>query len=234
MSNPLLVVEDLNAWYQDSHILKGVSLSVPKGAAVGILGRNGAGKTTILKSIMGLISRKTGCVRLGEVRLDRLPPYRVARAGIAYVPESRGVFSSLSVQENLNVSARVTKDGWSLEHIFDRFPRLAERRHHGGHMLSGGEQQMLAIARALMTNGRVLVLDEPTEGLAPAIVEELAVLLRDVLLDDLSLLLVEQNLEFATGISDMIYVLGRGHVRWSGVTSDLVEDGDIVRTWLGV
>jgi branched-chain amino acid transport system ATP-binding protein len=234
MSNPLLVVEDLNAWYQDSHILKGVSLSVPKGAAVGILGRNGAGKTTILKSIMGLISRKTGCVRLGEVRLDRLPPYRVARAGIAYVPESRGVFSSLSVQENLNVSARVTKDGWSLEHIFDRFPRLAERRHHGGHMLSGGEQQMLAIARALMTNGRVLVLDEPTEGLAPAIVEELAVLLRDVLLDDLSLLLVEQNLEFATGISDMIYVLGRGQVRWSGVTSDLVEDGDIVRTWLGV
>ena len=234
MSNPLLVVEDLNAWYQDSHILKGVSLSVPKGAAVGILGRNGAGKTTILKSIMGLISRKTGCVRLGEVRLDRLPPYRVARAGIAYVPESRGVFSSLSVQENLNVSARVTKDGWSLEHVFDRFPRLAERRHHGGHMLSGGEQQMLAIARALMTNGRVLVLDEPTEGLAPAIVEELAVLLRDVLLDDLSLLLVEQNLEFATGISDMIYVLGRGQVRWSGVTSDLVEDGDIVRTWLGV
>ena len=234
MSNPLLVVEDLNAWYQDSHILKGVSLLVPKGAAVGILGRNGAGKTTILKSIMGLIARKTGCVRLGEVRLDRLPPYRVARAGIAYVPESRGVFSSLSVQENLNVSARVTKDGWSLEHIFDRFPRLAERRHHGGHMLSGGEQQMLAIARALMTNGRVLVLDEPTEGLAPAIVEELAVLLRDVLLDDLSLLLVEQNLEFATGISDMIYVLGRGQVRWSGVTSDLVEDGDIVRTWLGV
>jgi branched-chain amino acid transport system ATP-binding protein len=150
------------------------------------------------------------------------------------VPESRGVFSSLSVQENLNVSARVTKDGWSLEHIFDRFPRLAERRHHGGHMLSGGEQQMLAIARALMTNGRVLVLDEPTEGLAPAILEELAVLLRDVLLDDLSLLLVEQNLEFATGISDMIYVLGRGQVRWSGVTSDLVEDGDIVRTWLGV
>ena len=234
MSNPLLVVEDLNAWYQDSHILKGVSLSVPKGAAVGILGRNGAGKTTILKSIMGLVSRKTGCVRLGEVRLDRLPPYRVARAGIAYVPESRGVFSSLSVQENLNVSARVTKDGWSLEHVFDRFPRLAERRHHGGHMLSGGEQQMLAIARALMTNGRVLVLDEPTEGLAPTIVEELAVLLRDVLFDGLSLLLVEQNLEFATGISDMIYVLGRGQVRWSGVTSDLVEDGDIVRTWLGV
>ena len=234
MSNPLLVVEDLNAWYQDSHILKGVSLLVPKGAAVGILGRNGAGKTTILKSIMGLVSRKTGSVRLGKVSLDRLPPYRVARAGLAYVPESRGVFSSLSVQENLNVSARVTKDGWSLEHIFDRFPRLAERRHHGGHMLSGGEQQMLAIARALMTNGRVLVLDEPTEGLAPIIVEELTGILRDVLSDGLSLLLVEQNLEFATGISDMIYVLGRGQVRWSGVTSDLVEDGDIVRTWLGV
>ena len=234
MSNPLLVVEDLNAWYQDSHILKGVSLSVPKGAAVGILGRNGAGKTTILKSIMGLVSRKTGCVRLGEVRIDSLPPYRVARAGIAYVPESRGVFSSLSVQENLNVSARVTEDGWSLEHIFDRFPRLAERRHHGGHILSGGEQQMLAIARALMTNGRVLVLDEPTEGLAPTIVEELTVLLRDVLLDGLSLLLVEQNLEFATGISDEIYVLGRGQVRWSGVTSDLLRDGEVVRTWLGV
>ena len=234
MSNPLLVVEDLNAWYKDSHILKGVSLIVPKGAAVGILGRNGAGKTTILKSIMGLVSRKTGCVRLGEVRLDGLPPHRVARAGIAYVPESRGVFSSLSVQENLTVGARVSKGGWSLERIFDKFPRLAERRHHGGHMLSGGEQQMLAIARALMTNGRVLVLDEPTEGLAPTIIEELAGLLRDVLHDGLSLLLVEQNLEFVTGISDEIYVLGKGQVRWSGVTSDLLWDGEIVRTWLGV
>ena len=234
MNNPLLVVEDLNAWYRDSHILKGVSLVVPKGAAVGILGRNGAGKTTILKSIMGLVSRKTGSVRLGEVRLDGLPPYRVARAGIAYVPEARGIFSSLSVQENLTVSARVTNGGWSLEHIFDRFPRLAERRRHGGHMLSGGEQQMLAIARALMTNGRILVLDEPTEGLAPTIVEELANLLRDVLHDGSSLLLVEQNLEFATGISDEIYVLGRGQVRWSGVMSDFLRDGDIIGTWLGV
>ncbi len=234
MIRPGLIVEDLNAWYGDSHILQGVSLAVPHGVAVAILGRNGAGKTTTLKSIMGLTSRRSGSVRLGALKLDGLPPYRVARAGVAYVPEVRGVFSSLSVEENLTVSARETQGGWTLEQVFDRFPRLAKRRNHGGSILSGGEQQMLAIARALMTNGRLLMLDEPTEGLAPTIVEELSVLLRELLDDGLSLLLVEQNFTFATNLSNKIHVLGKGQIRWSGSASDLIKDGDITRMWLGV
>ena len=234
MKKPLLFVKDLHAWYGDSHILQGVSLSVWKGGASVILGRNGAGKTTALKTIMGLVQRHSGLVRLGTLRLDELPAYRVARAGVAYVPETRGVFPSLTVQENLTVSARTTQGDWSIERVFDTFPRLAERRGHKGKWLSGGEQQMLAIARALMTNGRLLMLDEPTEGLAPNIVEELNNLLRDLLDDGLSLLLVEQNFEFATNLSNEIYVLGKGRVQWSGSASDLIENGDVTRTWLGV
>jgi branched-chain amino acid transport system ATP-binding protein len=234
MKEPLLFVKDLHAWYGDSHILQGVSLSVWKGGASVILGRNGAGKTTALKTIMGLVQRHSGLVRLETLRLDELPAYRVARAGVAYVPETRGVFPSLTVQENLTVSARTTQGDWSMERVFDTFPRLAERRGHKGKWLSGGEQQMLAIARALMTNGRLLMLDEPTEGLAPNIVEELNNLLRDLLDDGLSLLLVEQNFEFATNLSNEIYVLGKGRVQWSGSASDLIESGDVTSTWLGV
>ena len=150
------------------------------------------------------------------------------------MPETRGVFPSLTVQENLTVSARMTQGGWSIERVFDTFPKLAERQGHRGKWLSGGEQQMLAIARALMTNGQLLMLDEPTEGLAPNIVEELNNLLRDLLDDGLSLLLVEQNFEFATNLSNEIYVLGKGRVQWSGSASDLIENGDVTRTWLGV
>ena len=234
MKEPLLFLKDLHAWYGDSHILQGVSLSVSEGGASAILGRNGAGKTTVLKTIMGLMRRHSGLVRLGTLRLDELPAYRVARAGVAYVPETRGVFPSLTVQENLTVSARMTQGGWSIERVFDTFPKLAERQGHRGKWLSGGEQQMLAIARALMTNGQLLMLDEPTEGLAPNIVEELNNLLRDLLDDGLSLLLVEQNFEFATNLSNEIYVLGKGRVQWSGSASDLIENGDVTRTWLGV
>ena len=234
MKEPLLFVKDLHAWYGDSHILQGVSLSVWQGRASAILGRNGAGKSTALKTIMGLVQRHSGLVRLGTLRLDELPAYRVARAGLAYVPETRGVFPSLTVQENLTVSARTTQGDWSIERVFDTFPRLAERRGHKGKWLSGGEQQMLAIARALMINGRLLMLDEPTEGLAPNIVEELNNLLRDLLDDGLSLLLVEQNFEFATNLSNEIYILGKGRVQWSGSASDLIENGNVTRTWLGV
>ena len=234
MKEPLLFVKDLHAWYGDSHILQGVSLSVWQGRASAILGRNGAGKTTALKTIMGLVQRHSGLVRMETLRLDELPAYRVARAGLAYVPETRGVFPSLTVQENLTVSARTTQGDWSIERVFDTFPRLAERRGHKGKWLSGGEQQMLAIARALMINGRLLMLDEPTEGLAPNIIEELNNLLRDLLDDGLSLLLVEQNFEFATNLSNEIYVLGKGRVQWSGSASDLIENGNVTRTWLGV
>ena len=165
MIGPGLIVENLNAWYGDSHILQGVSLAIPQGAAAAILGRNGAGKTTTLKSIMGLTPRRSGSVRLGALKLDGLPAYRVARAGVAYVPEVRGVFSSLSVEENLTVSARATQGGWTLEQIFDRFPRLANRRNHGGNMLSGGEQQRVAVGRALINSPAIILADEPSGNL---------------------------------------------------------------------
>ena len=229
-----LSVENLNAWYGESHVVQGVSFNIPQGEAVSILGRNGAGKTTTLKSIMGLISRSNGSVRLGQQQLHGLSPYRVAREGLAYVPETRGIFPSLSVEENLTVVARGGHGGWNLVRIFDRFPRLADRRHHGAAMLSGGEQQMLAIARALMTNGKMLILDEPTEGLAPSIVDELTALLKDLLQAKLGILLVEQNLHFVTRLSNRIHILGKGKIRWSGSSDDLMRDVGVTRKWLGV
>ena len=229
-----LSVENLNAWYGESHVVQGVSFNIPQGEAVSILGRNGAGKTTTLKSIMGLISRCNGSVRLGQKQLHGLSPYRVAREGLAYVPETRGIFSSLSVEENLTVVSQGTQGGWNLVRIFDRFPRLADRRHHGAAMLSGGEQQMLAIARALMTNGEILILDEPTEGLAPSIIDELTALLKDLLQAKLGILLVEQNFDFATRLSNQIHILGKGRIRWSGSSDDLMRDAGVARQRLGV
>ena len=229
-----LSVENLNAWYGESHVVQGVSFNIPQGEAVSILGRNGAGKTTTLKSIMGLISRCNGSVRLGQQQLHGLSPYRVAREGLAYVPETRGIFPSLSVEENLTVVARGGHGGWNLARIFDRFPRLADRRRHGASMLSGGEQQMLAIARALMTNGEMLILDEPTEGLAPSIVDELTVLLQDLLQAKLGILLVEQNFHFVTRLSNQMHILGKGKIRWSGSADDLLRDVGVTRKWLGV
>lgn len=229
-----LSVENLNAWYGESHVVQGVSFNIPQGEAVSILGRNGAGKTTTLKSIMGLVSRCDGSVRLGQKQLHGLSSYRVAREGLAYVPETRGIFSSLSVEENLTVVARGGHGGWNLGRIFDRFPRLADRRRHGASMLSGGEQQMLAIARALMTNGEMLILDEPTEGLAPSIVDELTALLKDLLQAKLGILLVEQNFRFAMRLSKKMHILGKGKIRWSGSADDLLRDVDVTRKWLGV
>jgi len=229
-----LSVENLNAWYGESHVVQGVSFNIPQGEAVSILGRNGAGKTTTLKSIMGLVSRCDGSVRLGQKQLHGLSSYRVAREGLAYVPETRGIFPSLSVEENLTVVARGGHDGWNLGRIFDRFPRLADRRRHGASMLSGGEQQMLAIARALMTNGEMLILDEPTEGLAPSVVDELTALLKDLLQAKLGILLVEQNFRFAMRLSKQMHILGKGKIRWSGSADDLLRDVGVTRKWLGV
>lgn len=229
-----LSVENLNAWYGESHVVQGVSFNIPQGEAVSILGRNGAGKTTTLKSIMGLVSRCDGSVRLGQKQLHGLSSYRVAREGLAYVPETRGIFHSLSVEENLTVVARGGHGGWNLDRIFDRFPRLADRRRHGASMLSGGEQQMLAIARALMTNGEMLILDEPTEGLAPSVVDELTALLKDLLQAKLGILLVEQNFRFAMRLSAQMHILGKGKIRWSGSADDLLRDVGVTRKWLGV
>ena len=228
----LLEVRGLEGWYGDSHVLRGVSFDVAEGEAAALVGRNGAGKTTLLKAAMGLLARRRGSVRLAGREIGRLPAHRAARAGIAWVPETRGIFPSLSVEENLAVAAR--PGAWTPERAFDAFPRLAERRSVGGGRLSGGEQQMLAIARALTTNGRLLVLDEPAEGLAPAAVAELGALLARLKAEGATLLLVEQNLPLALSLADSVMVLGKGELRWRGARADFAAAGAVRDLWLGV
>ncbi len=229
----MLTLEGLQGFYGQSHILHGVDLEVPKGKVVGLLGRNGAGKTTTLKAIMGVV-RTAGSVRWQGREIRGLSPHRIARLGIAYMPETRGIFPSLSVMENLTLIAGRRPGPFTIERIFELFPRLAERRSNGGTQLSGGEQQMLAIARALLWNPDLLLLDEPTEGLAPIIVAEIQQHLRGFKEAGLTVLLVEQNLQFATDLADEVYVLGRGKVRWQGSSGALKAEPEIQHRWLGV
>ncbi len=241
MNAPLLTVEDIHTYYEDSHILQGISLQVPEGRVVSLLGRNGAGKTTTLRSIMGINPPRRGRVLFEGRDLDGLAPYRIAQAGIAYVPETRDIFPSLTVLENLTLAARPGGEGeggegkdWTLDRVFETFPQLAERRTGGGGALSGGEQQMLSIARALMTNPRLLLLDEPTEGLAPLVLKEIEGVLELLKEAGMTMLLVEQNLNFATAFADRNVVLGKGRVRWHGTTAELAAQEEIKRVWLGV
>ncbi len=236
MSDALLSVQDINTYYGHSHILQGVSMHIAQGRAVAILGRNGAGKTTTLHSIMGLIKPRSGKIIFAEHDTTKLPAYEIARLGIGFVPETRGIFPSLSVLEHLTLAKphNGAKRNWTLEKVFTMFPRLAERKSHGGTQLSGGEQQMLSIARALLTEPRLLVLDEPTEGLAPTIVTEIGSTLAALKQAGTSVLLVEQNYRFATALADEVYVLGKGRIRWHGTTSELEQQPEIKHTWLGV
>ncbi len=209
---PLLAVRDLHAWYEESHILHGVDFEVYPGEIVTLLGRNGAGKTTTLKSIMGMVGRRTGSIRLGQQELIARPSNVIARLGIAFCPEERGIFASLNVLENLLLPPAVAPGGLSLERIFDLFPNLSERLRSQGTKLSGGEQQMLAIARILRTGARLLLLDEPTEGLAPVIVQQIGATIRRLKADGFTILLVEQNFRFAATLADRHYVMERGRV----------------------
>lgn len=233
-----LTVEDLNGWYADAHVVQGVSFELTEGKVTALLGRNGAGKSTILKALMGLLRKRSGMVQLGSRRIDRLPPHRVALSGLGYIPETRGIFPSLSVEENLTVAARSASNGasetWTLARVFELFPRLAERRQVGGGQLSGGEQQMLAIARALLGNGRLLLIDEPTEGLAPAVVADIEAVLQDLKKSGITILLVEQNYPVALRLADHVLVLGKGRLRWSGPESEFGSADEVRRTWLGV
>ncbi|BBK29935.1 amino acid/amide ABC transporter ATP-binding protein 2 (HAAT family) [Stella humosa] len=231
MTPPLLSVSGLHVHYDRSHILQGVDLDVPAGGVVAILGRNGAGKTTTLKAIMGIARRSAGTIAFAGHPIEREATDRIARLGIAYVPETRGIFPSLSVEEHLTLAAR--RGGWTLERVYDRFPRLAERRRAGGGTLSGGEQQMLTIARAMTTAPRLLLLDEPTEGLAPLVVAEIEAMLRALKGEGTTVLLVEQNLAFALAFADHVILLGRGLVRWSGRPADF-HDAAAARAWLAV
>ena len=228
----LLALDAVDAYYDRSHVLQSLSMEVEAGAVVAVLGRNGAGKSTTLKSVMGIVPVRAGRVHFDETDITGLATHRVARLGIAYVPEDRGVFASLSVQEHLTLAN--VAGGWPLGRIYEAFPRLAERRGHRGNQLSGGEQQMLAIARALTLAPRLLILDEPTEGLAPVIVEEIAAIAERLKADGLTMLLVEQNYPFAARIADRVYVLGKGRIRWNGTPGELDADEKVKHTWLGI
>ena len=236
MSEALLEVRDLDAYYDQSHVLQGISFAIAQGQVVTLLGRNGAGKTTTLKTIMGIVPARRGAITFDGRALGGLPIHRIGRAGIAYVPETRDIFPSLSVDENLTLAARPGNGGgWTAERVYGLFPKLGERIRAGGDVLSGGEQQMLAIARALMTNPRLLLLDEPIEGLAPIVVERIEAVLTALKESGLTILLVGQNLAFATAFADSIVVLGKGRVRWRGTPAELHgADDDVKSRWLGV
>ncbi|BDP42702.1 ABC transporter ATP-binding protein [Deinococcus aetherius] len=208
---PLLEVRDLNAFYGQSHVLHGVNLHVMPGEVVSLIGRNGAGKTTTLKSIMGVLRSRTGRVTFGGQDLTRLPSNRIAARGLAWVPEERAILSSLTVRENLELPP-ARPGGWSAERAYQAFPVLRERGHHPGSKLSGGEQQMLAIVRVLRSGPKLLLLDEPSEGLAPVIVQRIGDMLSELRREGLAVILVEQNLRFATRLADRHYVLVDGHV----------------------
>ena len=228
----LLALDAVDAYYDRSHVLQSLSMEVDTGAVVALLGRNGAGKSTTLKTVMGIVPARAGRIRFGDTDITELATHRVARLGIAYVPEDRGVFASLTVHEHLTLAN--VRDGWPPERIYEAFPRLAERRDHRGTQLSGGEQQMLSIARALTVAPRLIILDEPTEGLAPVIVEEIAAIAERLKADGLTMLLVEQNYPFAARIADRAYVLGKGRIRWDGSPAELDAAEEIRHTWLGV
>ncbi|RUW58995.1 ABC transporter ATP-binding protein [Mesorhizobium sp. M7A.F.Ca.US.008.03.1.1] len=209
---PLLTVGGLNAWYGEGHALHGVDLEVFSGETVTLLGRNGVGKTTTLRAIMGLIRKRTGRIAFDGKDLMRLPLHRTAHQGIGFVPEERGIFATLTVDENLLLPPVVAEGGMSVEEIFDLFPNLKERRNSPGTRLSGGEQQMLAIARMLRTGVKMLLLDEPTEGLAPVIVQRIGALLATLKKRGMTILLVEQNFRFASRVADRFYLMEHGKV----------------------
>ena len=232
---PLLSVKDLQAWYGESHILHGVSFDVHQGEVVTLLGRNGAGKTTTLKSIMGIVGQRTGSVRFETRELIGLASNQIARAGIALCPEERGIFASLTVEENLMLPPVVKQGGLPLEAIFELFPNLKERLGSSqGTKLSGGEQQMLAIARILRTGARLLLLDEPTEGLAPVIIQQIGKTIRTLKQQGFTILLVEQNFRFASTVADRYYVMENGRVAESFASTELNANLEKLHEYLGV
>jgi branched-chain amino acid transport system ATP-binding protein len=234
MPETLLRVRGLQAWYDESHVLHGVDFDVHPGEVVTLLGRNGAGKTTTLKSVMGIVRKRTGSVKLGGTELIHLPSNLIARLGIAFCPEERGIFASLDVQENLLLPPRIAPGGLELDAIFGLFPNLRERLRSPGTKLSGGEQQMLAIARILRTGARLLLLDEPTEGLAPVIVQQIGATIRRLKAAGFTILLVEQNFRFASTVADRHYVMERGRVVDAIANGALDASMDKLHEYLGV
>jgi len=234
MPEPLLAVGDLHAWYGESHVLHGIGFEVLAGEVVTLLGRNGAGKTTTLKSIMGIVRRRIGSIRFGARELIGLPSNAIARLGIAFCPEERGIFASLNVEENLLLPPRVQSGGLTRAAIFELFPNLEPRLRSQGTKLSGGEQQMLAIGRILRTGARVLLLDEPTEGLAPVIVQQIGRTIARLKTEGFTILLVEQNFRFAATVADRHYVVENGRVVDLIPNAQLAASMDKLHAYLGV
>ena len=231
----MLELEDVNAYYGDSHILHKVSLAVRQGEVICLLGRNGAGKTTTMLTIMGYLHPRPGRIRYNGCDIAREPPHRIARLGFGFVPQERGIFPSLTVRENLTTFARRGGSGyWTLPRIFELFPQLHARERNLGFQLSGGEQQMLSIARALMLNPILLLLDEPSEGLAPMIVREIIRVLARLKQEGLAILLVEQNLPTALALGDCHHVMSKGEIRFSGSSAELERNDLVLRTYLSV
>ena len=233
----MLTIRGLNAYYGRAHILADVALEVQTGEVVVLLGRNGAGKSTTLKSIIGLVRPASGEVAFDGRRIERLEPYAIAQAGLGYVPEDRRIFTGLTVMENLEVGrqpARPNAPAWTPERLFALFPNLAAMQDRPGGRMSGGEQQMLTIARTLMGNPSCLLLDEPSEGLAPVIVDQMAAAIRALKKEGLSVLLSEQNLHFAAEVSDRAYIIEKGRIRFSGTMAELAANADVRAQYLAV
>ena len=234
MPDSALEIRDLHGWYGESHVLHGVDFTVPGGALVTLLGRNGAGKTTILRAIMGLLEKRSGSIRFAGRDTIRLQPRDIARLGVAYCPEERGIFASLSVEENLMLPPVIRPGGLTRDDVLAMFPNLAERLKSQGTKLSGGEQQMLAIGRILRTGARFLLLDEPTEGLAPVIVHDIARTITRLKQAGFTMVLVEQNFHFAATVADRHYVIEQGRVVDSIAASELPQNAAKLEAYLGV
>jgi branched-chain amino acid transport system ATP-binding protein len=231
----MLEIDDVDTYYGDSQALFGISLKIPAGAVVAMLGRNGMGKTTIIRTIMGLTPPRRGDIRFDDEPLQHLEPNQIARKGIALVPQGRGLFPSLTVKENATIAARHTNrdDAWNLERVYQLFPILHERSNLYGNLLSGGEQQMLAIARALMTNPKVLLMDEPSEGLAPMMVREVSDII-DRLRGTHTVLLAEQNINMALEIADYVYIISKGTVAYEATPQEIRNNHEVMQKYLGV
>jgi branched-chain amino acid transport system ATP-binding protein len=234
MSTPLLKVANLDSWYGESHILHGVNFEIHEGELVTLLGRNGAGRSTTIKSILGLTGRRTGSVQIDGVETIGMQTNQIARLGLGYCPEERGIFSTLSCEENLMLPPKVGTGGMSVEEIYEMFPNLKERRHSQGTRLSGGEQQMLAMARILRSGARILLLDEITEGLAPVIVQTLGRVIRELKAKGLTIVLVEQNFRFAAPLADRHYVMEHGQIVATVHKNELDNKAQMLNEYLGV
>jgi len=234
VSEALLSVANLHAYYGESHILHGVDFSINRGELVTLLGRNGAGRTTTLKAMLGLTGRRTGSIKIAGQEAIQLPTHKIARLGLGYCPEERGIFSSLSCEENLLLPPKVGEGGMSIDEIYKMFPNLQERRNSQGTRLSGGEQQMLAMARILRTGAKILLLDEITEGLAPVIVQTLGRVIRELKAKGLTIIMVEQNFRFAAPLADRHYVMEHGKIAAVVEKHELAAKTDMLHEYLGV